>query len=106
MLRAELEDLLTMVPQMVTIPLCQSVVSTMRLLNYPTGLWRSSERGGRVISLEMLRDEYDLAWRYTQSLYADLPEADVHWHPAPQNSNVGWHLGHQAAVTHFLVRNC
>ena len=53
----------------------------------------------------MLRDEYDLARRYTQSLYADLPEADVHWRPAPQSSGVGWHLGHQAAVTHFLVRN-
>ena len=57
------------------------------------------------MNLEMLRDEYDLARRYTQSLYADLPEADVHWHPAPQSSGVGWHLGHQAAVTHFLVRN-
>jgi hypothetical protein len=57
------------------------------------------------MNLEMLRDEYDLARRYTQSLYADLPEADVHWRPAPQSSGVGWHLGHQAAVTHFLVWN-
>jgi hypothetical protein len=57
------------------------------------------------MNLAMLRDEYDLARRYTQSLYADLPEADVHWRPAPKSSGIGWHLGHQAAVTHFLVRN-
>ena len=55
--------------------------------------------------LEILRDKYDRARRYTQSLYADLPEADVHWRPAPQSSGIGWHLGHQAAVNHFLLRN-
>jgi DinB superfamily len=57
------------------------------------------------MNLEMLRDEYDLARRYTQSLYADLPEAAVHWRPASKSSAIGWHLGHQAAVNHFLVRN-
>ena len=57
------------------------------------------------MNLEMLRDEYDLARRYTQSLYADLPEADVQWRPAPRSSGIGWHLGHQAAINHFLVRN-
>jgi hypothetical protein len=38
-------------------------------------------------------------------LYADLPEADVQWRPAPKSSGIGWHLGHQAAVNHFLLRN-
>jgi hypothetical protein len=57
------------------------------------------------MNLAMLRDEYDLARRYTQSLYADLPEAAIHWRPAPQSSGIGWHLGHQAAVNYFLVRN-
>jgi len=57
------------------------------------------------MNLEMLRDEYDLARRYTQSLYADLPEADVFWRPAPKSSGIGWHLGHQAAINHCLVRN-
>src|SRR5262249_1490157 len=67
----------------------------------------SGGRQGEVgdMHLEMLRDEYDLARRYTQSLYADLPEAAVHWRPAPQSSGIGWHLGHQAAVNHVLVRN-
>ena len=57
------------------------------------------------MNLEMLRDEYNLARHYTQNLYADLPEAAVHWRPAPKSSGIGWHLGHQAAVNHFLVRN-
>jgi hypothetical protein len=57
------------------------------------------------MDLEILRDEYDLARRYTQSLYAGLPQADVQWRPAPKSSGIGWHLGHQAAVNHFLLRN-
>jgi len=57
------------------------------------------------MNLEILRDEYDLARRYTHSLYADLPEADVQWRPAPKSSGIGWHLGHQAAINHFLLRN-
>ena len=57
------------------------------------------------MNLGMLRDEYDQARRYTQSLYADLSEADVQWRPAPKSSGIGWHLGHQAAVNHFLLRN-
>jgi hypothetical protein len=53
----------------------------------------------------ILRDEYDLARRYTQSLYADLGEAEVQWRPGPKSSGIAWHLGHQAAVNHFLLRN-
>jgi len=57
------------------------------------------------MNLEMLRDEYDQARRYTHSLYADLSEADVQWRPEPKSSGIGWHLGHQAAINHFLLRN-
>ena len=57
------------------------------------------------MNLEMLRDEYDHARRYTHSLYADLSEVDVQWRPAPKSSGIGWHLGHQAAMNHFLLRN-
>jgi DinB superfamily len=57
------------------------------------------------MNLEMLRDEYDQARRYTHSLYADLSEADMQWRPAPKSSGIGWHLGHQAAINHFLLRN-
>jgi hypothetical protein len=55
------------------------------------------------MNLEMLRDEYDLARRYTQSLYADLPEADVYWRPAPKSSGIGWHLG---GLGHITVDTC
>ena len=57
------------------------------------------------MNLEMLRDEYDQARRYTHSLYADLSEADVQWRPEHKSSGIGWHLDHQAAINHFLLRN-
>src|SRR4029434_8636530 len=57
------------------------------------------------MNLEMLRDEYDRARRYTQSLYADLPEADEQWRPAPKSRGNSWELGHQAVSIHFLRRN-
>lgn len=57
------------------------------------------------MELVTLREEYDLARLYTQSLYEDLPELDVQWRPKPKSSAIAWHLGHQAAVNHFLLRN-
>ncbi len=57
------------------------------------------------MDLVSLREEYDLAQQYTESLYADLSEAEVQWRPAPKSSGIAWHLGHQAAVNHFLLRN-
>src|SRR5918996_3666427 len=57
------------------------------------------------MELTILGDEYDLARRYTQSLYEDLSAAEVQWRPGPKSSGIAWHLGHQAAVNHFLLRN-
>ena len=57
------------------------------------------------MNLETLREEYDLARRYTESLYADLSQAEMQWRPEPKSSSIAWHLGHQAAVTHLLLRN-
>lgn len=57
------------------------------------------------MDLVTLCHEYDLARLYTQSLYEDLPELDVQWRPKPKSSAIAWHLGHQAAVNHFLLRN-
>jgi len=57
------------------------------------------------MELDQLREEYDLARGYTQRLYQDLPEADVLWRPEVNSSAIGWHLGHQAAVNHYLIRN-
>lgn len=57
------------------------------------------------MDLYILRDEYDLARRYTHSLYEDLSDTDVQWRPGPKSSSIAWHLGHQAAAAHGLVRN-
>ena len=58
-----------------------------------------------MFSLAELLDEYDRALAYTDSLWRDLSEADVRWRPHADFSPIGWHLGHQAAVAHFMVRN-
>ena len=57
------------------------------------------------MDLNMLRHEYDLSRRYSQSLYDNLSEADIQWRPRPKSSAIGWHLGHQAAVNHYMNRN-
>ena len=57
------------------------------------------------MDLTQLRDEYELARRYTQCLYDDLSDVDIHWRPDKNSSGIGWHLGHQGAVNHYLMRN-
>lgn len=54
---------------------------------------------------EELLVEYDNARAHTAALYDDLTEEQVRWRPHADSSGIGWHLGHQAAVTHYLVRN-
>ncbi len=56
-------------------------------------------------SLHELLDEYTTALAYTDDLWRDLTVEQVHWRPVPESSAIGWHLGHQAAVAHFMVRN-
>ena len=55
--------------------------------------------------LRDLLDEYDRALAYTDQLWHDLTTEEVHWRPVPDSSAIGWHLGHQAAVAHFMTRN-
>jgi DinB superfamily len=55
--------------------------------------------------VQSLLHEYDVARRYTACLYEDLPEREIHWRPSGESSGIGWHMGHQAAVNHFMVRN-
>ena len=52
-----------------------------------------------------LLTEYDRALAYTESLWRDLTVEEVHWRPHAESSAIGWHLGHQAAVSHYMVRN-
>ncbi len=49
--------------------------------------------------------EYDRALAYTDALVADLTPDEVCWRPNDDSSAIGWHLGHQAAVAHFMIRN-
>ena len=56
-------------------------------------------------TIEELLVEYDRALAYTDSLWHDLSEEELHWRPHEESSAIGWHLGHQAAVAHYMVRN-
>lgn len=56
-------------------------------------------------SLSDLLDEYDRALAYTATLVADLSDAELVWRPDDASSSIAWHLGHQAAVAHYMVRN-
>ncbi len=56
-------------------------------------------------TLSELLTEYDRSIAWTQALHADLTPAEITWRPHEESSAIGWHLGHQAAVAHFMVRN-
>jgi hypothetical protein len=56
-------------------------------------------------SLPDLLDELGIARRFTLDLIADLSPDQIDWRPHDNSSAIGWHLGHQAAVAHFMVRN-
>lgn len=55
--------------------------------------------------IDRLLAEYDRALAYTESLWSDLTDDEVRWRPYENFSPIAWHLGHQAAVSHFMVRN-
>jgi DinB superfamily len=55
--------------------------------------------------VEALLREYDRARAYTDELWKDLGPDEVTWRPHENFSAIGWHLGHQAHVAHFMVRN-
>lgn len=56
-------------------------------------------------SITELLTEYDRALSWTDSLWRDLKDAEVRWRPDDDASAIGWHLGHQPTVAHFMVRN-
>ena len=58
-----------------------------------------------VVTLPELLAEYERALGYTNDLWVDLTQEEVHWRPDEDASAIGWHLGHQPAVAHFMVRN-
>ncbi|MEP1124834.1 MAG: DinB family protein [Ilumatobacter sp.] len=56
-------------------------------------------------TIPRLLDEYERAIAHTATLWADLTPEEVAWRPHAESSAIGWHLGHQAAVAHFMIRN-
>ncbi|NNF56127.1 MAG: DinB family protein [Acidimicrobiales bacterium] len=58
-----------------------------------------------MVTLPELLAEYERALGYTNDLWTDLSQEEVHWRPNDESSAIGWHLGHQPAVAHFMVRN-
>ena len=58
-----------------------------------------------MYELNALLREYDRARAYTDDLWRDLTPDEVTWRPHEDSSAIGWHLGHQAHVAHFMVRN-
>lgn len=57
------------------------------------------------LTLGDLLDEYTAAQRHSLALVDGLTAAEIAWRPHEQSSAIGWHLGHQAAVNHYMVRN-
>jgi DinB family protein len=58
-----------------------------------------------MFDIPELLGEYDRARAYTDQLWTDLSAEEVHWRPHENSSAIGWHLGHQAHVAHFMIRN-
>lgn len=56
-------------------------------------------------TIDELLAEYERAIDHTASLWTDLSDEEVRWRPHEFSSAIGWHLGHQAAVAHFMIRN-
>ena len=56
-------------------------------------------------SIDALLDEYERALTHTDNLWTDLTEEEIRWRADDESSAIGWHLGHQPAVAHFMVRN-
>jgi hypothetical protein len=57
------------------------------------------------LSLADLLDEYRRAQAHSMALTTGLTPEQIAWRPNDHSSAIAWHLGHQGAVNHYLVRN-
>jgi hypothetical protein len=57
------------------------------------------------LTLTDLLQEYGVATAYSLDLIGGLESDQICWRPDENSSAIGWHLGHQAAVNHYMVRN-
>lgn len=58
-----------------------------------------------MLSLTDLLTEYDAAQAYSLALVEGLDASRVAWRPNENSSAIAWHLGHQGAVNHYMLRN-
>ncbi|MDH3752272.1 MAG: DinB family protein [Acidimicrobiia bacterium] len=58
-----------------------------------------------VPGIDELLAEYERALAHTDGLWTDLTVDELGWRPDADSSAIGWHLLHQPAVAHFMVRN-
>jgi hypothetical protein len=56
-------------------------------------------------TLRDLLRELDRAHTYTEDVRDGLTPDQVAWRPSAESSGIGWHLGHQGAVAHYMLRN-
>lgn len=56
-------------------------------------------------TLPALLDRLAAAQAYSVSLIDGLDGEQIFWRPNENSSAIAWHLGHQGAVSHYLVRN-
>lgn len=56
-------------------------------------------------TLTELLIEYDFAQAHSLALVDGLEHDQVAWRPNDNSSAMAWHLGHQGAVNHYMVRN-
>ncbi len=56
-------------------------------------------------TLRDLLGELDQAVAYTEDLQVGLTPEQIAWRLEPESSGIGWHLGHQGAVAHYMLRN-
>lgn len=56
-------------------------------------------------TLRDLLGEFDRALAYTTDLQVGLTPEQIAWRPEAESSGIGWHLGHQGAVAHYMLRN-
>ncbi len=56
-------------------------------------------------TLPELLEEYAHSQSHSLALVDGLSDDQIAWRPHDDSSAIGWHLGHQGAVNHYLVRN-
>lgn len=71
----------------------------------PTRISRMHASIPSSTAIRALLHEFVVARAYSEALIAPLDPDQIAWRPHEHSSAIGWHLGHQAAVAHYLVRN-